>query len=245
MKQHVAPSIDGAWQTPVHAVDAEADLLVRPVPVLAGVSVAPHLHHLADVQQHEPPWRRRARRGAELLHLSGVERGLRVGEARLAAPHGPRPEAVPAVVPLAVLVVRRRHGPEAMAAVVSLWLWPRSKHVADRRLRDCGFIKVLSLTEKLQEKEDAMEGGATADTVAPTVDVEASLELRTSGGGWGWRGGGGGSALTWTFGAAVKRTGVQSGCRRSRGQTGRVGFGRREREVCRMETRRGCEERST
>jgi hypothetical protein len=198
-----------------------------------------------SVQQHEPSWRRRARRGAELLHLSGVERGLRVGEARLAAPHGPRPEAVPAVVPLAVLVVRRRHGPEAMAAVVSLWLWPRSKHVADRRLRDCGFIKVLSLTEKLQEKEDAMEGGATADTVAPTVDVEASLELRTSGGGWGWRGGGGGSALTWTFGAAVKRTGVQSGCRRSRGQTGRVGFGRREREVCRMETRRGCEERST
>jgi homeobox-leucine zipper protein len=56
-----------------------------------------------------------------------------------------------------------------------VWLWPRSKHVADRRLHDCGFIKVVSLTEKLQEKEDATEGGATADTAAPAVDVEASL----------------------------------------------------------------------
>lgn len=47
----------------------------------------------------------------------------------------------------------------------------------DALLQDNNRLRsqVVSLTEKLQEKEDATEGGATADTAAPAVDVEASL----------------------------------------------------------------------
>jgi hypothetical protein len=188
MKQHVAPSIDGAWQTPVHAVDAEADLLVRPVPVLAGVSVAPHLHHLADVQQHEPPWRRRARRGAELLHLSGVERGLRVGEARLAAPHGPRPEAVPAVVPLAVLVVRRRHGPDDHLAAEPRGLPQRAERGPERRAhgvvrrheRGVGVAAVAAAQDAaaLVEHDGAGEPrGAVEDDVVVARDLARPLRV--------------------------------------------------------------------
>jgi len=47
----------------------------------------------------------------------------------------------------------------------------------DALLQDNNRLRsqVVSLTEKLQEKEDATEGGATAHTAAPAVDVEASL----------------------------------------------------------------------
>jgi hypothetical protein len=177
VKQQLAPGVHGPGQAPVHAVDGEADLLVRPMPVLPRVAVAPHLHHLADVHQHEPPAGLRG--GAELLDLRGVERGLRLGQAGLVAPHGPRPEAVPAVVPLAVLVVRRRDGPHHDPAAEPRVVGQRAERGPECRahgvmrwhVRGVGRAAVAAAEEgaAVVEEDGAGEplGGVEDDVVVP------------------------------------------------------------------------------
>jgi hypothetical protein len=52
------------------------------------------------------------------------------------------------------------------------------------------------------------------------LESEAAAAVTGAAGGGG---AGGGSSLTWTFGTPAERTGVQSGCRRSRGRAGESG----------------------
>jgi hypothetical protein len=77
-----------------------------------------------------------------------------------------------------------------------------------------------------------------------------SLELQTGGGGWGGGGEGEGEGEGARLPGPLERRWREPKSKEavagSAGKRGRVGFGRRrEHEVCRMETRRGCEERST
>jgi hypothetical protein len=110
MEQHVVPGIYGPWQAPVHAVVVHGEVLLRrPPPELARVRVRPRHHRLRGVHQQHPHGGG-AGGPLKLLHLQLVEVELDALYPLLAAPGRPRPEAVAVLVPLPVLVLRRRHG---------------------------------------------------------------------------------------------------------------------------------------
>ncbi|THU71861.1 hypothetical protein C4D60_Mb04t05980 [Musa balbisiana] len=114
VEQEVVPRVDGPRQAPVHAVVVHRHVLVRQVAVPAGVPVRPQQHRIRGVQQPEPdaPLPPFPLCLPELLHLRHVHLEVDAVQSRLVAAERLLPHAVPPLVPLAVLEVRRRVRPQ-------------------------------------------------------------------------------------------------------------------------------------
>lgn len=105
----------------MHAIVIHSNIIPREVPVPARVPVGPPQHHLSDIHQPElePSRSTLPLRAPELLHLRHVHLQIDPLEPCLVAPDRPRAHAVPALVPLAVLEMRRCVSPQKCRAFVA------------------------------------------------------------------------------------------------------------------------------